>query len=48
MTKTNWKIILHWVKAHVGKRGNELSDIVAKEAAANKTSNKATKGSQKV
>ena len=35
MMKTNWKIKLRWVKAHIGIRGNELTDTLAKEAAAN-------------
>jgi len=29
MKKTNWKIKLRWVKAHVGIRGNELDDTLA-------------------
>ena len=35
MTKTNWKINLRWVKAHVEIRGNELTDKLEKNAAAN-------------
>ena len=35
MTKTNWKINLQWVKAHVGIRGDELAEKLAKNAAAN-------------
>jgi len=35
MMKTNWKIKLHWIKAHAGIRGNELAGTLAKEAATN-------------
>jgi len=35
MKKTNWKIKFQWVKAHVGIRGNELADKLAKDAATN-------------
>jgi len=35
MTTANWKIKLRWVKAHIGVRGNELADKLAKEAAVN-------------
>jgi hypothetical protein len=35
MTKTNWKINLRWVKAHIGIGGNALADKLAKKAAAN-------------
>jgi len=35
MTKTNWKIEPQWIKPHAGIKGNELADIMAKEAAAN-------------
>ena len=32
---TKWKIKLRWVKTHVGIRGNELADTLAKDAATN-------------
>jgi ribonuclease HI len=35
MTKTKWKINLRWVKAHVGIRGNEITNKLAKNAAEN-------------
>jgi hypothetical protein len=35
MGKTNWKIQLCWVKAHIGIQGNELADTFTKEAAMN-------------
>jgi len=35
MGKTNWKIQLFWVKAHIGTQGNELANTLAKEAAMN-------------
>ena len=37
MKKAGWQIALHWVKAHAGTRGNELTDILAKKAATNGT-----------
>jgi ribonuclease HI len=33
LKKADWKIQLCWVKAHVGIKGNELADTIAKEAA---------------
>jgi len=35
MRKIKWKIKFSWVKAHAGIRGNELSDILATDAATN-------------
>ena len=35
MRKTNWKIKPRWIKAHVGIRGNELADTLAKDAETN-------------
>ena len=33
MEKISWKINFCWFKAHVGIRGNERADTIAKEAA---------------
>jgi len=36
MKNTRWNITLRWVKAHVGIKGNELADTVAKKVAKDK------------
>ena len=33
LKRTNWNIEFSWVKVHVGNRGNELADKIAKAAA---------------
>jgi len=35
MGKMSWKIIFCWVKAHVGIRGNETADTIAKKTVTN-------------
>jgi ribonuclease HI len=37
MKKAGWQIALPWVKAHVGIRGNDLADTLAKKAATSRT-----------
>ena len=32
MERQEWKVNFSWIKAHVGQRGNELADCLAKEA----------------
>jgi ribonuclease HI len=36
MEQQEWKVEFSWIKAHVGHRGYELADQLAKEAARNK------------
>jgi ribonuclease HI len=36
MEQQEWKVEFSWIKAHVGHRGNELADQLAKEVASNK------------
>jgi hypothetical protein len=35
LKKIDWKIQFRWVKAHVGIKGNELANTLAKETATN-------------
>jgi len=37
MEEQEWLVEFSWVKAHVGHRGNELADQLAKEAICSKT-----------
>jgi len=37
MKKEGWQLALHWVKAHMGIRGNEIADTLAKNAATSRT-----------
>ena len=37
MKRTNWEVLLCWVKAHAGILGNELADTLAKKAATNES-----------
>ena len=36
LKRTNWNIVFSWVKAHLGNRGNELADEIAKSEAMDK------------
>jgi len=35
MERNEWKIEFSWIKAHAGKEGNELADLLTKEASNN-------------
>jgi hypothetical protein len=37
LEQDEWKVEFSWIKAHVGHRGNELADQLAKEAASSRT-----------
>jgi hypothetical protein len=37
LEQDKWKVEFSWIKAHVGHRGNELADQLAKEAASSRT-----------
>jgi len=36
MERDEWKIEFSWVKTHVGQKGNELADRLAKEASSSR------------